>query len=318
MRKTPAATVLSLTVLTLTSTAAADWTWKKADNPSTAGSGGLQVGGMVACKGQVGSHVLLGVVRNGLCEIRESSTSVKRLSAPNYEYLSAGTTARPLVHLAVPGLAGPPRRALREKLGEQGLLLCKTSNNLGWVFFDGVNPGCVTPAGTSSSFTVVNEISDNGFTDLPPLWRDLNTTGGLTGARLYCRASLTPSGTKMAAGVFGTAGGGSCTYIESINASGQPVFARTTDKSRYLVLFSSSNSWEKLEQIAPITEARLRIGLAGDKNAFGCSPAGQPSAAGLHFQGGCYLPPSSGTGAGALQTGASTHLTVLGRWSTDQ
>jgi hypothetical protein len=87
------------------------------------------------------------------------------------------------------------------------------------------------------------------------------------------------------------------------------IFARTTDKSRYLVLFASSNNSEHLEMWGFNTDARLRIGIVGSEQTYGCfreshmlsnPPRPKPAARGIFFQNRCVAPPDSGTGPGIL------------------
>lgn len=310
--------------LLATSSAHAGWTWKKAENPNTAEASGLRlplnIGGSenaVACRVAVGSAYVIGMVMNGVCEHRMDATGAfYKQNAPNYDYLASD--GEPTTVRRGPNVNGfVPVGVMRTQAGEQGFVLCLGTGGVGWVDSGG---RCVLGRGASTAqnaYSTFFTTPTTGLSEKPPLWRDLNSTGGTAGvyagpgSSSFCRASLTASGTKIAPGVFSTTGGGKCVYVESVDASGVAKFAQTTDKSRYLVLFSPTSSTEKLLPMLAETRGQLMIGVSGNDKVMGCATRGGTPKPGVYLRDKCVLPPSSGSGNGAAQPGQIQIITVF-------
>jgi hypothetical protein len=304
------------------SSAHAGWTWKKAENPNTAAASGLRLpldpGGSqtgVACRVTVNSAQMLGMVVDGACEYKTAMLAgVEKKSAPNYDYLASD--GEPTSIRITPSVDGfIPLGVVRAQAGEQGPVLCLSNGKIGWVTSAG---SCMLNSGMpSAQYNAVVTTPTTGLSEKPPLWRDLNSTGGTAGvyagpgSSSFCRASLTASGTKIAPGVFSPAGGGKCVYVESVDGSGVAKFAQTTDKSRFLVLFSPTVSTEKLLPMFVETRGQLMIGVSGNDKVMGCTTRGGTPKPGVYLRDKCVLPPSSGSGNGAAQPGQIQIITVF-------
>lgn len=313
--------ILPVTVLlaavTATSAAIAGWEWRTASNPGSAAADGLKIDGQAACKVTAGGKTFLGGVKNGYCEYQASpGTATMKAAAPAYSFL-ASTTTLSVVPLYARTLEGPPHGVLRAASGEQGPILCSHKDSLGWVHVNDGQQTCVFPGGTTRRFSVFVVTPADGFVDLPPLWRDLSTTGGTSGALPYCRAAVNPGGPKTAPGTYSDGAGGSCSFLAGVSSSGAPIFAKTTDKSRFLVLFASTDDSKRLATIIPHTSARLRIGQVGNETAYGCyGPAygPLPLVNGIRFRDSCLVPPASGSGPAEVRPSGALTWSVLGRW----
>jgi hypothetical protein len=310
MRLTPLLT--STAILLSPALAQADWIWKTPANPSAANTEGAKLSGATPCKVTQGNKTFLGSIKNGACEHKTDGGAVQQASFPSYQFLAItapGTTFTPVTRI-VNVLPGVPRGVVRGSQGEQGPVLCSAKNSLGWL--DVPTRTCITPAGANGmlgSFSLFLHGPADSFVDLPPLWRDTQTTGTTSGHQHFCRASITPNAPKMSPGIFSPENGGSCSFLSGVSTSGEVIFARTTDKSRYLVLFASSNSSEHLEMWGFNTDARLRIGIVGSEQTYGCfreshvlsnPPRPMPAARGIFFQNRCVAPSDSGMGAGII------------------
>jgi hypothetical protein len=301
MNKLFVSLLAAATSLTASSAALAQWSWRAAGTPNAANAEGLRVEGSVPCSVVEGGKTYLGSVSEGACWFVNDQLAKRSALAPNYAFLvGSGVTLR---RVARP-IFGIPRGAVRAESGESGPVLCFTRNGLGWL--NRTTDGCrVHSKGSDLASTVDVSIfvlsPANSFVSLPPLWRDLNTTGGSSGNAGYCRASITSSGAKMAPGVYSDANGGTCHFVSGVSSSGDVIFAKTSDKSRYLVLFRSTNASERLFTWGVDSNARLRSGIVGSEHAYACS---KDNAKGIYFRNACVAPPAAGNGAAVVLSGS--------------
>ena len=319
MQRTTLSLFACFAALLASSSAHAGWSWKKAENPATAGSSGLKIlnslsdpqSTSVACRVTHGSEMVLGVVIDGVCEYRPSlSAGSLKKNAPDYDYLASdGTPTEVKMTYTNDGFVA--RGSIRAKETEQGPVLCGVNGSIGWVGPGGM---CVLGRGGVSSpnkFMSYVTAPNTGLTERPPLWRDLNSSGGAQGrfvgqgSSSFCRASVAASGAKIAPGVFVPAGAGKCVYVASVSNTGAPVFAETGDKSRYLVLFGPTSTTEKLDFTLLPTAGQLMLGVSGNEKVFACTTISQTPSVGVFFQGKCVVPPASGSGGGAAGVGGS-------------
>jgi hypothetical protein len=294
------------------------WEWRRATSPSTATAEGLRLqGGHIACKVVVDGKTYFGRVDNGQCRYYQSRDNDRaKVAAPGYDFLAAKGGVVNLQAVKMP-LYGVPRGAVREAWGDSGRVLCFGRATVGWLYrqtcYDVVNHDSDDPGGISIFLTT----PATSFVDLPVLWRDLNTTGGTSGHLGYCRARVTSTGPKMAPGIFSEESGGTCTFLVGMSSSGAATFAKTTDKTRFTVLFASTNtSSERLVPWGVNSNARLRAGVVGAEHAYACS---NNATKGVFLRDVCVAPPASGSGAGTVLPGAISEapegtrlLTVFG------
>jgi hypothetical protein len=313
--------------LLATSSAHAGWTWKKADNPNTAGSSGLNLPlgdgkTAVACRVTVGSEQYLGAVVNGACQYKTSATATpQKKNAPDYDYLASdGDPATVMQGTSNDGFV--PTGAIRAQVTEQGPVLCgvtsgATVTSVGWV---GGMGNCILSGGNATlpdKFVFFITTPTTGLSERPPLWRDLNTTGGTQGmfsapgSAAFCRASTSASGPKIAPGVFYPGGGGKCVYVESATDSGA-TFAQTTDKSRFLVLFNPTGNTEQLRLWQWDTRGQMMLGVVGNEKALACALVSK-GVSGVFLNGRCALPPNNGAGAATYQVAARSLVTLFRR-----
>lgn len=306
------------------SPAQAGWAWKKAENPSAAAASGLKLPlitdgsqSAVACRVTVGTEQVLGMVINGACEYRMAlTTGIAKKNAPDYDYLASD--GNPTTVRKGPNIDGfVPSGVIRAQTGEQGPVLCLGSGGVGWVNSSGhclLGRGAPTAVNAYATFLT---LPNTGLSERPPLWRDLNSTGGTAGmytgpgSSSFCRASLSASGTRMAPGVFSPAGGGKCTYVESVDASGVAKFAQTTDRSRFLVLFSPTSTTEKLFPILVETRGQLMLGVSGNDKVMACITSGSDPKPGVYLGDRCVLPPGNGSGNGTPQPGTDSQILTV-------
>jgi hypothetical protein len=319
-----ASALLAVAVLLTASAAQAEWVWQKPTMITNFTTEGLKVEGLTPCRATINGEVFLGAIKDGKCEVKNNSSASTLVARPGFEFLTA-TAGIKLEKVMASEIPGAPRGAVRANTGEQGPLLCFLYGALGW--HDKETNKCRIPgsaASTPGTFWVVVDSPPDGMVDLPPLWQDVSaaSTGVINFG--FCRASLTAGGAKTAPGSLSMAGGGKCTYVSSIDASGVPTFAQTTDKSRFVALLVPTSSTNKLEMFGIDTDARLYIGGSGNDKMFGCHrPAigTLPNATGLLVRSKCYAAPTSGAGAGTLLPGTISRfanglrvLSVFSRW----